>query len=280
MKMINLLKSFRPAKVLAILFGVFTISIYAFGSLSPLRDKVNLFNLIWGLTSLFFLISAGYLMNDYCDLKYDSANNPSRAAINKLFEPIIFIAFFIIGLVAAFRAGFWFLLIIIANLIVLIFYNIFSKKLSYFKDVIISLLVVSIYPLSFAITSGGIPSLRRESLFIFPAWLFLMILAYELTEDILDMESDEAGGGCTAPIKLGVQKTRTFAVISALLSVPIAFIPFYCGMCGTIYLIGALVSLPLFIGSMFFKDSIFSKGLLFYVMAITAASFFDIIFIR
>lgn len=277
-----LLKSFRIIKVLAILFGVFTISIYACGSLASLQDKNNWFNLICGLISLFFLVSAGYLMNNYCDLKYDSANNPSDTAISKLIEPktirIIFIIFFIIGPIVALLVGIWFFLIIMADLIVLVFYNIFSKKLSYLKDIIIALLVISIYPLSFAITSGGMLSLRRDSLFIFPAWLFLMILAYELVEDILDIKGDQAGGGSTIPIKIGAKKTRTLAVIAALVSVPIAFIPFYYGMCGKSYFAGALISLPLLIGSMFLSDSVFSKGMLFYVMAITASSFFDIIF--
>lgn len=282
--MVNLLKTFRLGKVLSILLGVFTISIYALGSVELLQDVSNLSNLIWGLVSLFFIVSAGYFMNDYCDLKYDLVNRPWKAMISKARAEknvkLLFVTFFFIGLLAALLVNLWFFLIIVADLIVLVLYNLFSKKLFYLKGAVVSLLVVSIYPLSFAITSGGISSLRRDALFIFPIWLFFMILAYELVEDILDIKGDKAGGGSTIPIKIGSKRTRRLAIVIALLATPIAFVPFYYGMCGKVYLIGALLSLPLFVGSMFFKELILSKGLLFYVRAITVSSLVDIILLK
>lgn len=282
--MINVLRTFRLGKVLSILLGVFTISVYALGSIDLLKDAVNLSNLVWALISLFFLVTAGYLMNDYCDSKYDLVNKPWKALIGKEFTEkkmkLIFLVFFSIGLMAALFVNIWFFLLILIDLAVLVLYNLFSKRLFYLKSAIVSLLVVSIYPLSFAITSGGIPSLRRESLFIFPIWLFFMIVAYELVEDILDIEGDKLGGGNTIPIKFGSRKTRSLAIIFSLVSVPIAFIPFYYGMCGKVYLIGALITLPLLIGSMFFKEAVFSKGLLFYVRAVTLSSLVDIIVVK
>lgn len=282
--MINVLRTFRLGKVLSILLGVFTISIYALGSIDLLKDAANLSNLAWGLVSLFFLVTAGYLMNDYCDSKYDLINKPWKALIGKEFTEkkvkLIFLVFFSIGLMAALLVNLWFFLLILIDLTVLVLYNLFSKRLFYLKSAVVSLLVVSIYPLSFAITSGGIPSLRRESLFIFPIWLFFMIVAYELVEDILDIEGDKLGGGNTIPIKFGARKTRILAIIFSLVSVPIAFTPFYYGMCGKVYLIGALITLPLLIGSMFFKEAVFSKGLLFYVRAVTLSSLVDIIVIK
>lgn len=282
--MFDLLRILRLGKALSILLGVFTISIYALGSVELLQNTANLSNLTWGLISLFFLMSAGYLMNDYCDLKYDLVNKPWKVIVPKVLAEksirLLFVIFFLVGLIAALFVNLWFFSIIIVDILVLVLYNLFSKRLFYLKSVVVSLLVISIYPLSFAITSGGVPSLRKDSLFIFPIWLFFMILAYELVEDILDIKGDEAGGGNTIPIKIGPKKTRSLAIIFALLSTPIAFVPFYYGMCGKVYFFGALLSLPLFVGSMFFKEIVLSKGLLFYVRAITLSSLVDIILVK
>lgn len=282
--MFNLLKIFRLGKVLSILFGVFTISVYALGSVELLKDTAILSNLAWGLVSLFFLVTAGYLMNDYCDLRYDLVNKPWKLSIGKRFTKknirLLFLIFFSIGLMAALLVNLWFFLLVIADLMILVLYNFFSKRLFYLKNIVVALLVVSIYPLSLIITSGGVPSLRRESLFIFPVWLFFMIVAYELVEDILDIKGDKLGGGNTIPIKFGSKKTRSLAIMLGLLSTPIVFIPFYYGMCGKIYFVGVLISLPLFIGSMFFKERVFSKGLLFYVGAVMLSSFVDIVVVK
>jgi 4-hydroxybenzoate polyprenyltransferase len=115
---------------------------------------------------------------------------------------------------------------------------------------------------------------------IFPIWLFLIILAYEIVEDIVGMQGDKEEGGNTLPIVIGAKKARNLAILIALISTPIAFIPYFKGMCAIVYLIGALVSLPIFIGSMFFKEKTLSIGLLFYVRAITFFSLVDIVLVK
>ncbi len=182
--MLAIIKAFRLGKVLSILLGVLTISIYAFGTVSYLQDRVIQLRVGLGLISIFLLTCAGYLMNDYYDIKNDSINRPQRIPLKELISEKnikrLFIGFFLVGLIAALWVNLKFFSIIILDLVILVFYNVYSKRLSLFKAVIVSLLVVSIYPLSLALTSGGYPSLRRDSLFIFPMWLFLIILAYEI----------------------------------------------------------------------------------------------------
>lgn len=282
--MLAILKAFRLGKVLSILLGVLTISIYAFGSIDYLYERATQLRVSLGLISIFFLTCAGYLMNDYCDIKSDTINRPQRIPLKKLISEKntkgLFISFFLVGLIVALFVNLNFFNIIILDLVILVFYNLYSKRLYLLKNLIVSLIVVSIYPLSFALTSGGVPSLRRDSLFIFPIWLFLIILAYEIVEDIVGMQGDKEKGGNTLPIMIGAKKARNLAILIALLSTPIAFIPYFKGMCGTIYLMGALLTLPIFIGSMFFKEKIVSMGLLFYIRAITFFSLVDIILIK
>jgi 4-hydroxybenzoate polyprenyltransferase len=282
--MLAILKTFRLGKVLSILLGVLTISIYAFGSIGYLHDRATQLRVSLGLISIFFLTCAGYLMNDYYDIESDTINRPQRIPLKKLISEKnikgLFISFFLVGLVVALFVNLNFFSIIILDLAILVFYNLYSKRLYLLKNVIVSLVVVSIYPLSFALTAGGLPSLRRDSLFIFPIWLFLIILAYEIVEDIVGMQGDKEEGGNTLPIMIGAKKAKNLAILIALLSTPIAFIPYFKGMCGTVYLIGALLTLPIFIGSMFFKEKTVSIGLLLYVRAITFFSLVDIILIK
>jgi 4-hydroxybenzoate polyprenyltransferase len=94
------------------------------------------------------------------------------------------------------------------------------------------------------------------------------------------MQGDKEEGGNTLPIVIGAKKARNLAVLIALISTPIAFIPYFKGMCAIVYLIGALVSLPIFIGSMFFKEKTLSIGLLFFVRAITFFSLVDIVLVK
>ncbi len=282
--MLAIIKAFRLGKVLSILLGVLTISIYAFGTVSYLQDRAIQLRMGLGLISVFLLTSAGYLMNDYYDIKSDAINRPKRIPLRKLLSEnnlkMLFIGFFLAGLISALFVNSKFFSIIILDLAILVFYNLYSKRLYLLKAVVVSLLVVSIYPLSLALVSGGYASLRRDSLFIFPVWLFLIILAYEIVEDIVGMQGDKEGGGNTLPIVIGAKKARNLAIFIALISTPIAFFPYFKGMCGVVYLIGALLTLPIFIGSMFFKEKVLSAGLLFYVRAIAFFSLVDIILVK
>lgn len=282
--MLAIIKAFRLGKVLSILLGVLTTSIYAFGTVTYLQDRAIQLRVGLGLISIFLLTCAGYLMNDYYDIKSDSINRPQRIPLKELVSEKnikrLFIGFFLIGLISALWVNLKFFSLIILDLAILVFYNVYSKRLYLFKAVIVSLLVVSIYPLSLALTSGGYPSLRRDSLFVFPIWLFLIILAYEIVEDIVGMQGDKEEGGNTLPIVIGGKKARNRAIFIALLSTPIAFFPYFKGMCGVVYLIGALLTLPIFIGSMFFKEKTLSIGLLFYVRTITFFSLVDIVLVK
>lgn len=282
--MVKILRIFRLGKVFSILLGVFTISVYAYGSFEFLQNGANIMSMMIGLASLFFLICAGYLMNDYCDLAYDLINRPQTVLITKVItkenaKQISFIIFGI-GIILALLVNVWFFLLIILDTTILVLYNLYSKRLFYIKNVVISLLVVSIYPLSIALTSGGNPSLRRDSLFIFPVWLFLIVMSYEFSQDILDVEGDSVKGGNTLPTVIGVKKTRTMATVLAVFSIPIVFIPFYYGMCGKAYLMGVLMTLPVFVVSIFSKEARFSKGSLFFIRAITISSLIDIIILK
>ncbi|MFH1260061.1 MAG: UbiA family prenyltransferase [Elusimicrobiota bacterium] len=276
--------SLRLGKIFSILLGIITISLYSYGSVHSLTVESILLNLIISLASLFFLLSAGYLMNDYCDIQYDLINKPEKVYLTRFVSRKLarYISgiFFVVGLLIAAAVNRYFFIWYIFDTLGLIFYNLQGKKFYYLKSVLVSLLVVSIYPLSLALTSNGFDSPRRDSLLIFPFWLFLTIFAFELMQDIKDFAGDQMYQAKTLPVKIGIFKTRNLATISALAAIPVAFLPYYFGQCGGIYLWGYLLVTPILIGTMFLNNKIFSCGLFFSILGITVASLFDIMVIK
>lgn len=157
------------------------------------------------------------------------------------------------------------------------FYNLYSKGISWGKPLLVSLLLVSIYPFSFALTEGGIASPRRDSLFIFPVWLFLSVIAYELLADAADAEGDRHGrdGGYAA--RVGSHNLQISGKIVAGISAPVAFIPYLAGMCHGVYLAGAIVSVLILYTAYLRRGADFFLAIHFYIVGIIIASIADIV---
>ena len=271
----------RLKKVNSILFGIFTISVYAYGNINFVHNLNVFIELAWGLLSLFLLISAGYLMNDLCDLKYDQQPSDTEFSLSdpdfRRQVKRIILLFTMIGFGIALAINLWFALIVLIDCFFLALYNLYSKKFPYFKALFITMLVVTIYPLSLALTHGGIASIRRNSLAIFPIWLFFSVLGYELLCDILDMKGDTQQGGQTLPILIGARKTLSIVRYLVWLAIPLAFLPFVLGMCGGIYFYGLLGVTFILLINTFRDPGNFSKGLLFYIRMVTLMALLDII---
>lgn len=271
---------FRLWKVSAIVLGVFTISVYAAGSFEVIFQSNMLPQFLKGIFSLFFILCAGYLMNDVCDITYDLKNTPEKVFIGKIIvRPVakyIVVALFIAGFGVSIFVNTWYVGIVVIVSVGLATYNLFSKKLGMLKDIIISLIVISIYPLSLALTSGGNQSPRRSSLLIFPIWLFLTIMAYEIVRDIIDAPGDGLAAESSVPLKGNSRKSRKTALILAFCGLPFALLPFVFKMCGPLYLWGFLGAAVVLCCAMFLRIELLSKALFLEILLITVASLLDI----
>lgn len=270
---------FRLWKILIIILGVFTISVYAAGSFETISQPDMLSLLIKGLFSLFFILCAGYLMNDLCDITYDLKNRPEKVFIGKIITQsaakYVSFVLFVLGLTIGIFVNIWYIGIIAFVSGGLAIYNFFSKKLGILKDIIISLIVISIYPIALALTLGGNQSLRRTSLFIFPIWLFLTVMAYEIVRDIVDAPGDSFSGPSPFSSKIGPQKTKKIAISLALWGLPFAFLPFVFKMCGALYLVGFLGATFVLCCGAFLRIELLSKALFLEILLITVFSLLD-----
>ena len=270
----------KLGKIFSILSGVLIISAYACGSVEallapPLRPVLR-----WGAVSLFFILCGGYLMNDLCDAQYDRVNRPESMLIGARLPAglagLLAAALFAAGIVCSFFTNRRFPAVILPLSALLALYNLYSKKLGVFKEAAISLIVVSIYPLALALTSGGTSSPRRDSLYIFPAWFFLNIMAYEIMRDIIDAPGDRAGRGTTLPLKIGEVKARKAAILLSLAGLPFSLLPYALGLCGKVYLGGAAAAGLTITAGVFLDHRGLSKAIFTNILLVAFFSFIDL----
>lgn len=195
--MMGLVKLLRPYYSLTFPLTIIVIIYYAMdGQMHGLWLEA-----ILATVSLSLVLMGAYALNDYFDIVPDKNNNAKRPIALGELDPRV--AFFLgalltmIGLLASFFCGWKYILLLCAVAIALLFYNKFSKRMGILKPVTVGLLMISMYPLSLAITDG-VPSSRGWSLFFFPFWMFMISFSFEMYKDLRDVKGDVSVTG--API--------------------------------------------------------------------------------
>lgn len=142
--------------------------------------------------------AAGYIINNYFDLKKDEINNKPKISPKNL--PVFYILLNLVGLGIAFFDN-WTLVGLIFGIQVLLF--LYSYKLSNWPlvgNVLVALLscfVVLIFYFS------ARASISIENIWVFIISIFLVSMAREIIKDIVDIAGDREYGAQTLPIVLG-----------------------------------------------------------------------------
>ena len=242
-----LIKLTRPYYSLPLSCGLVVISAYITGG-----DFGVLGTTLWlACASLYLVLSAAYTLNDVCDIRVDAINSPERALPKGIITPktaaIQSIALFAIGIILAVFCGRRFFAGLVLVAVGLIIYDRYSKKMGVLKNIMAAALTVSLYPLSFALTDS-VPTPRLNALTIFPAWLFLTAVGYEMLKDTLDVQGDSIRkrnqSFCESPNFL--MTARVIIMAAALLSM----LPYVLGYCKLIYLASSIVTIALAVWSL------------------------------
>jgi 4-hydroxybenzoate polyprenyltransferase len=247
-----------------------------------LLQPENLRVFLLGEAALFFLLCGGFLLNDVLDLKYDLINRPQTVYIGRDISQrlavILGLLLFASSLLCAFLAGRAVPWVVMAQMLALVVYDLFSKRMSYFKPVFMAALFVTIYPLSLAIAGGGVPCPRRDSLYIFPVWLFLTVLSYEWVTDARDRIGDALDQTSGFTRKFGAKTMLNAGRILTCLALPIALIPYLLGQCHEIYLAGVIIAAVALASHLILKKIDFVAVLHAVVISIVLSSLLDVIF--
>jgi 4-hydroxybenzoate polyprenyltransferase len=162
------------------------------------------------LTSSTVLIAAaGYIINDYYDIKIDYINKPERVVIGKgiprRFAILFHTLFSFAGIALGYYLGWQIALINFLSAFLLWWYSNNLKRLPFVGNFSIALLTgTSIYMV--ALLFGGDDTL----IIIYSSFAFFMTLVREIIKDMEDLKGDSTFGCKTLPIVWGFRKTKQF----------------------------------------------------------------------
>jgi len=202
----------------------------------------SLFNLV--IISTLLIAAAGYIINDYFDVKTDMINHPDTVVLDRVIKrrwAIIFhIAFtffgIVIGMYASLKAGYLRLSFFhFAAAILLWFYSTHLKKQLLVGNIAVSLLSASVAFLPLVFEMGMMQKSHPgfifdytlvvfysfKIIFIFSLFAFITGMAREIIKDMEDYKGDKATGGRTMPIVWGIRSSKLIAcfclIITAML---------------------------------------------------------------
>jgi len=191
-------------------------------------------NLLFFLLSLstVMIAAAGYIINDYFDVRIDKVNKPERMVIDKGVKrrvaigahTVINILAISIAFVVSWAAGAWkFVFIFAIAATGLWLYSTTFKRKFLIGNIVIALftalvpLIVGLYDLKHF---EPLQSFRKDlvlSLILqLSFFAFITTLLREIIKDIEDMEGDREYGCKTMPIVLGVKSTKLIVIALSL----------------------------------------------------------------
>lgn len=209
-----------------------------------LKLQMNEFQFFLLALSTSMIAAAGYIINDYFDVRIDRVNKPERLVIDKgikrrvamVAHVIINVLAIGIGAILSYKLGMWKLgMIYILCTAGLWYYSTTFKRMFFIGNFIIALFT-ALVPLMVGLFE--VPLLAKKydilvtqfdvsfnHIFYFIAgfsfFAFITTLIREIIKDTYDMEGDEEFGCNTIPIAIGINQTK-YLVMSLILMTMVA----------------------------------------------------------
>jgi len=215
----SILKLTRFGNLVIIAFAQYFTSAF-------LIDKHTVFDyhllLLSGSTML--IAAAGYIINDYYDVKIDYINKPDRVVIGKsitrryaiLFHVVLSLAGILIGVYLS-----WSITALnVVSVFLLWFYSNNLKRLPFVGNLTVAVLTgAAIYSLEILYRTGN------ALVVIFAVFALFITLVREIIKDVEDLKGDNSFGCKTLPIVLGIRRTKLiiYAIILIFSFIVIAF---------------------------------------------------------
>ncbi|WP_339784372.1 MAG: geranylgeranylglycerol-phosphate geranylgeranyltransferase [Imperialibacter sp.] len=178
--------------------------------------------LFWLTSSTLMLAAAGYIINDYYDVKIDYINKPERVIVGRILKRRIAmiwqLGLNLAGILIGFFLSPWIGLIHCFSAFTLWLYSNQLKRLPFVGNFSIALLT-------------GVSVLVVAVLFVEKNWLiftyayfaFGITLVREIIKDMEDLKGDETFGCKTLPIVWGIRKTKQFVFLLLIVFVASIF---------------------------------------------------------
>jgi len=158
-------------------------------------------------TSTVLIAAAGYIINDYYDVKIDYINKPSRVVIGKsitrryaiLFHVVLSSAGVLLGLLLSWKIG----AVNLVTVFLLWLYSNNLKRLPFIGNFVVAFLTgLAIFIVDLYYHTGS------ALIIIYASFAFFMTLVREIIKDMEDLKGDVTFGCKTLPIMLGLRRTK------------------------------------------------------------------------
>lgn len=200
--------------------------------------------------STVLIAAAGYIINDYFDVKTDLINRPNTVVVDRIIKRrwaiILHISLTIMGILigvfAAMKTGYMRLAIFHFGAATLLwFYSTHLKKQLLIGNFVVSILTASVAFMPLVYEMGLMQKLHpgfilnsKYAVFsafritcLFGMFAFFTSFAREIVKDIEDYKGDEATGGHTMPIVWGIRSSKLFAFFLLVITAILLFFALY-----------------------------------------------------
>ncbi len=191
-----------------------------------------------------FIAAAGYIINDYFDVKIDLINKPDKVVIGRfiprryaiLIHQVLNIAGAVIGFAVSFKV---FLVNILAISTLWFYASVFKRKMFVGNFLVAGLTGAALVAMAVFYKENDL------LINIYSLFAFGISLIREIIKDIEDIRGDQRYGSNTLPIILGLKSTKKMLyVLIALFVLGVLLLSIWLGN-SRLYVVFALLSLPM-----------------------------------
>ncbi|HEY8934482.1 MAG TPA: geranylgeranylglycerol-phosphate geranylgeranyltransferase [Cyclobacteriaceae bacterium] len=224
----SILKLTRFGNLLIIVLAQYFTAGFLVTTWSELILNIHFFLLC---SSTVLIAAAGYIINDYYDVKIDFVNKPDRVVIGKnitrrfaiLYHVIFSSLGILIGLYLSWRVA----AVNVFSVFLLWLYSNNLKRQPFIGNLSVAFLTgLSIYVVEVFFRTGN------SFVIIYASFSFFMTLVREIIKDMEDLKGDNIFGCRTLPIVLGIRKTKMiiYGILAMLALTVLLLNEFYTGL--------------------------------------------------
>jgi len=252
-KFFSLLSVVRGYNILILVIAQYLAAIFIFSPSASLKEVLLDFHLLYLVLATTFVVAAGYIINNFYDVKIDRINRPVKTGIDNyikqdtkltLYFTLNFLGFGL-GFFVSIKAALFFAVYIFGIWL-------YSHKLKKYALIgVISATVLTILP--FFVVFVHFKNFS-SSIFVYATFLFLLIMVRELIKDLQNLKGLMANNYKKFSVVYGEKKTKQFCIFLLCCTVVPTYILFQYVYLEymTYYFIAALVTL-VFVGILLWK---------------------------
>lgn len=209
---IGFYKLVRVPNLLIIAMTQYMACIFLVGPRAAWRTYLLDYHLLLLVLSTVLIAAAGYIINDYYDVKIDTINKPKRVVVGRILRRRIAMsahtALNVLGLAIGFYLGKEVFAYNIAAAFLLWLYSNQLKRLPFVGNLVIALLTAA----SLSILAAYYKQ-HEDLIYIYAVFAFFISLIREIIKDMEDVKGDATFGCQTLPIVWGIRRTKVLLYV-------------------------------------------------------------------